>query len=183
MTEPRDALHDLPSRLAERMQAARTEDRHRAWLAVESAGVGFLLPLAQAGEIFPLGDILPVAHVRPWFCGVTNLRGALHGVVDLASFLGLRERAPVEAAPQPRDGARLLALNPELRAQCALRVDHLAGLRRWSEHWRELPAPALRPAFAGSVWMDPQGRSWQELDLSELVNQDAFLAIAAPLVG
>ena len=89
----REALRELQSRLAQRLQQARTEVRTASWLAVECAGVGLLMPLPGAGEIFSVGPWLPVPHTQPWFMGVANLRGGLHGVVDLAAFLGLR--API----------------------------------------------------------------------------------------
>jgi twitching motility protein PilI len=157
--------------------ARASDDAGRSWLAVEVAEQGVLFPLAQAGEIFPMVPITPVAHTQPWFCGVVNLRGGLHGVVDLASFLGLRE-APTTAPGGVRDSARLLALNPELRVQCALRVDQLAGLRRMDE-MRIRPTEVHRPAFVGPVWEDQQGRCWQELDLAALARTEAFLSIAA----
>jgi twitching motility protein PilI len=149
----------------------------RAWLAVEAGGLGLLLPLQQAGEIFPLAPVLPVAHTRPWFLGVANLRGGLHGVVDLAAFLGLAAGGSSDVA-RSRQSGRLLALNPELRALCALKVDHLAGLRRFEEGLQPVAIEGPVPAFAVAVWRDAQGRLWQELDLAELVASEAFLAIA-----
>jgi twitching motility protein PilI len=172
----REALRELQARLAERMQAARSEQRPKGWLAVEAGGCGFLFPLDQAGEIFSLADLRPLAHTRPWFCGVANLRGGLHGVVDLATFIGLRDRVP--AADVGRDAARLVALNPSLGALCALRVDRLAGLRNADQLSAE-PEPADRPPFARRLWRDAQGQRWQEIDLAELAAQDLFLSIAA----
>ena len=50
----REALRELQTRLAARMQAARSEQRGHSWLAVEGRGHGLLLPLEQAGEILVL---------------------------------------------------------------------------------------------------------------------------------
>lgn len=175
----KEALRELQSRLAARMQAARTEARSAAWLAVEAAGVGFLVPLAEAGEIFSMGELLPLPHTQPWFCGVANLRGGLHGVVDLAVFLGLRRSTVID--PAQRDAVRLLALNPTLGALCALRVDRLAGLRNAEQMQAEPDTDAdaaPRPAFAGRRWRDEQGRVWQEIDLAALAANEQFLAIA-----
>ncbi|HEX4510694.1 MAG TPA: chemotaxis protein CheW, partial [Burkholderiaceae bacterium] len=47
----KEALRELQIRLANRLQEARTRPRARGWLAVECAGAGLLLPLAQSGEI------------------------------------------------------------------------------------------------------------------------------------
>src|SRR4051794_34255867 len=115
----REALRDLQSRLAERLQAARSQERVVSWLAVESGGRGFLLPLAQAGEIFGMAPLVAVPHTHDWFAGVANLRGGLYGVVDLARFLGLRS--------QPGVDSRLIVFNPGLDINCALQVERLAG--------------------------------------------------------
>ena len=60
----REALRELQSRLAERMQAARAQPAAQAWLAVECRGTGLLFPLAQAGEIFALAPLLPVLPTK-----------------------------------------------------------------------------------------------------------------------
>jgi twitching motility protein PilI len=172
----REALRELQSRLAERLQRARTESRSASWLAVECAGQGLLAPLASAGEIFPVSALLPVPHTRPWFVGVANLRGGLHGVVDFAAFLGLREPRAADALGEP---ARLLALNPAIGAHCALLVDRLAGLRSAAQMQQDPDGDAVRPAFAGPVWRDGDGRGWQEIDLAALARDEQFLGIAA----
>jgi twitching motility protein PilI len=173
----REALRELQSRLAERLQAARTETRAVSWLAVECAGAGLLVPLASAGEIFPAGALLPVPHTQAWFMGVANLRGGLHGVVDLGAFLGLR---PPLARDAVREQARLLAFNPKLGSHCAVLVDRLAGLRSQQQLQREPAEAAALPEFAaGGRWRDTDGRLWQEIDLAALARHELFLAIAA----
>ena len=172
----KEALRELQTRLAERMQVARNEPAAHAWLAVECAGQGLLLPLEQAGEIFNAGRILPVPHTRPWFAGVANLRGGLHGVVDLAVFLGLRARGAHEHGAE---GARLVALNPSLGVNSALLVDRLAGLRHASDLAERADEASQRPGFAGVRWLDKAGRPWQEIKLAALAADMQFLAIAA----
>ena len=168
----KQALRELQTRLAERLQAARAQADTVCWLAVECAGQGLLLPLAQAGEIFPLAPTLPVPHTQPWFVGVANLRGRLHGVVDLARFLGLARGA---AAAEP---SRLIAFNAALDINCALLVDRLAGLRS-AEHLREDPGDRRsKPSFAGPSYVDAAGRRWQALMLAALAGDEAFLKVA-----
>jgi twitching motility protein PilI len=175
----REALRELQGRLASRVQAARTEARVRSWLAVECAGQGLLFPLHEAGEIFSVGNVLPVPHTQAWFAGVANLRGGLHAVVDLAKFLGLPRAAAPVAADGVRDGARLLALNPSLGVNCALLVDRLAGLRNADQLTAE-PADgqADLPPFAGPRWRDADGRVWQEIELAALAGHEQFLGVA-----
>ena len=173
----KEALRELQTRLAQRMQVARNEPAAHAWLAVDCANQGLLLPLEQAGEIFNAGRIMAVPHTRPWFAGVANLRGGLHGVVDLAVFLGLRARGTQDHGA---DGARLVALNPSLGVNCALLVDRLAGLRHENDLSGQADeARAQRPAFAGVCWRDSAGRNWQEIKLAALAADMQFLAIAA----
>ncbi len=172
----REALRELQTRLADRLQAARTETRTLSWLAVDCAGHGLLVPLGTAGEIFPAGALLAVPHTQPWFLGVANLRGGLHGVVDLAAFLGLRPPLPRDAV---REHARLLAFNPGLASHSAVLVDRLAGLRSAGQLTADADDGLPRPTFATTRWFDADGRRWQEIDLAALSRHEQFLAIGA----
>src|SRR6187402_3719549 len=137
----KQALRDLQSRLADRLQAAQTEQRGRSWLAVECGARGFLFPLRDAGEIFPIAPMERVPHSHRWFLGVSNLRGHLHGVVDLAGFLGLK------SAESPRDQGRLVGFNQSLDINCVLFVDRLSGLRSEDELTRDTDETGDRPSF------------------------------------
>jgi twitching motility protein PilI len=175
----KQALRELQQRLAQRMQAAREQPQSAAWLAVEAGGVPLLFSLRQASEIFTLVPLKTVPYAQPWLMGVANLRGGLHTVVDLAAFLGLRE----SAGPMRADGARLIAINPDLNINCALLVDRLLGLRG-DEQMQAEPveaggAGALRPRFAGAQMRDQDGRRWQVLDLEALAKHEQFLRIVA----
>jgi twitching motility protein PilI len=167
----KQALRDLQSRLAERLQAARTEPLARSWLAVECSSRGFLFPLREAGEIFPMAPMVPVPHSHRWFLGVSNLRGHLHGVVDLAGFLG------VKTGEVPREQARLVGFNQALDINCVLLVDRLSGLRSEDDLTRDADDGIARPTFAGGRFRDASERVWQELHLAELAGDESFLRI------
>lgn len=168
----KQALRDLQSRLAERLRAARSQVRGQSWLAIECGGRGFLLPLREAGEIFALAPIVPVPYTHPWFLGVANLRGHLHGVVDLAGFLGIKMH------DTGREQSRLVGFNQALDINCVLMVDRLSGLRSDDDLTPEPPdLSAPRPGFAGANLRDASGRLWQELKLSALAGDEAFLKI------
>lgn len=175
----KEALRELQQRLADRLQKVRQQAPARNWLAVEMAGHGFLLPLDQAGEIFPLGAVQPVPHSQPWFLGVANLRGQLHGVVDLSGFLGLSRRTPrLPTEPQARDAGRLIAFNHALQVNACLLVDRLLGLRQ-AGAMQPTERGRSAPHFVVQELADPQGRVWYELDLAVLASDDAFLKIDA----
>jgi twitching motility protein PilI len=167
----KQALRDLQTRLADRLQAARTEPLAKSWLAVECSSRGFLFPLREAGEIFAVAPMVPVPHSHRWFLGVANLRGHLHGVVDLAGFLG------VKSVESSRDQARLVGFNQSLELNCVLLVDRLSGLRSEEELTRDADDSEARPPFAGGRFRDATKRVWQELHLAELAGDESFLRI------
>ncbi|RYF32410.1 MAG: chemotaxis protein CheW, partial [Comamonadaceae bacterium] len=105
----RQALRELQTRLADRLQIARTQGVAAAWLAVEAGAGKYLFPLSQSGEIFPWSGTQRVPYTQPWFAGVANLRGGLYGVVDLASYVS--GQAAAQRSDAGRAESRLVALN------------------------------------------------------------------------
>ena len=168
----KEALRELQSRLAERLKAARSQERGRSWLAVECGGHGFLFPLQEAGEIFPFAPAVPVPYTSRWFLGVANLRGRLHGIVDLAGFLGIRGNEP------GRDQSWFVAFNSTLNINCAVLVDRLSGLRSLEQLRPQPDDGQPKPAFVGAQYLDENDRPWRELNLATLANESAFLKIA-----
>lgn len=173
----REALRELQSRLASRLQAARSEGVQAGWLAVEAAGRKYLFPLAQSGEIFPFASTQPVPYTQDWFMGVANLRGGLYGVVDLASFVSGQPPAPRSDAG--RAESRLVALNALLEINCALLVDRLAGLRNMDAFTSSTERAPGAPDYFGSGYTDAGGTYWQEINLQALSQQPQFLSISA----
>ncbi|TFZ01067.1 chemotaxis protein CheW [Ramlibacter rhizophilus] len=172
----REALRELQTRLAERLQAARQQGVQASWLAVEIAGGKYLFPLAQSGEIFSLPPLQPVPYTKPWFLGVANLRGGLWGVVDLAAFMdagSTRQRADGRTQPQ------LVTLNAVLEVNCAVLIERLGGLRSLEAFAASEPAPATAPSWFGSSYIDFHGTRWQEINLQAMSQQPQFLSISA----
>ncbi len=173
----RQALRELQSRLAERLQLAKTQGVAPSWLAVEAGGKNYLFPMGQAGEIFPWVAIEAVPYTQAWFLGVANLRGGLFGVVDFASFVTGQNAAPkTELA---RKESRLMALNGAFDINCALLIDRLAGLRNqeaFSDFSEKSPEA---PEFFGNLYVDKNGAAWQEINLQSLAQQAHFLSIGA----
>ena len=177
----REALRELPGRLASRLQAARSEGVRLSWLAVEAAGTKYLFPLHQSGEIFPWENALWVPYTQPWFLGVANLRGGLFGVVDLAGYVAFSAGEPVPA-PHPesaRIDGYLIALNAALEVTSALLLDRLEGLRSVESFATSAAADPGAPPWFGNVYTDSTGVRWQEINLELLSQQAPFLSITA----
>jgi twitching motility protein PilI len=172
----REALRELQSRLAQRLQAALTELPSASWLAVHCGGLGLIFPLRTAGEIFTAAGVLPVPHTQPWFLGVANLRGGLHGVVDLAASWACASGRWPWTTWATRPGCwRSTPVPGPLRG-----AGRPPGRPAQPGQLTRLPdTPQARPGFAGAVYRDTQGQVWQEIDLAALAQQEQFLGIAA----
>jgi twitching motility protein PilI len=173
----REAIRDLQTRLAGRLQSARTAGASVSWLAVRAGGANYLLPLGQSGEIYPLTNLQSVPYSKLWFRGVLNIRGGLYGVVDIAGFLG--EAASVARTEPAAQEPSVVTLNPALDVNCALQVDALLGLRSADAFASSSPADGTGPAFFGSTYLDAAGEQWQEIDLRSLSVSPQFLSISA----
>jgi len=173
----RQAIRELQTRLADRLQIARTQGVAPSWLAVEAGGQKYLFPMSQAGEIFPWVATQSVPYTQSWFLGVANLRGGLFGVVDLASYVtGQPAAVKTEFA---RKESRLIALNSALDVNCALLIDRLSGLRNqeaFSDFSEKSPDA---PTFFGNQYIDSAGQTWQEINLQLLAQHAHFLTIGA----
>lgn len=173
----RQAIRELQTRLAERLQIARTQGVAPSWLAVEAGGQKYLFPMTHAGEIFPWVATQTVPYTQSWFLGVANLRGGLFGVVDLAGFVTGQE-AFTQADVTHKD-ARLVALNGSLDINCALLIDRLAGMRNQNAFTDFSEKSTDAPDFFGNRYTDESGASWQEINLQVLAQQAHFLTIGA----
>jgi twitching motility protein PilI len=173
----RQAIRELQTRLADRLQIARTQGVAPSWLAVEASGKKYLFPMTQAGEIFPWVATQAVPYTQSWFLGVANLRGGLFGVVDLASYVsGQSVTAKTEFAMKE---SRLVALNSALDINCALLIDRLAGLRNQEAFIDFSDKAPDAPDFFGNQYIDQSGQSWQEINLQLLAQRAHFLTISA----
>lgn len=173
----RQALRELQTRLAERLQIARTQGVAPSWLAVEAGGQKYLFPMSQAGEILPWVSTQAVPYTQDWFLGVANLRGGLFGVVDLASYVSGQ---PVAVKTEfARKESRLISLNAALEVNCALLIDRLSGIRN-QEAFKDFAEKAPEaPDFFGNQYTDHNDNSWQEVNLQLLAQQTHFLTIGA----
>ena len=175
----RQALKELQERLAQRLTAARSEAATASWLAVEAGGQRYLMPLVQAGEIFPWPTVQPVPYTKPWYIGVASLRGGLQGVIDLARWL---ERPGVALEPvgdRISSESRLVSLHSALGINAVLLIDRLLGLRNAAMFTAIAENTADAPACFAHRLVDAQGQVWQELNLQALAAEPKFMAIVA----
>jgi twitching motility protein PilI len=162
----RTSLQDYQRDLAERLRKAEY-GRNASMLGLQVDDEAWLVDLREAGEVLPVPPITPLPLMRPWFKGLTNIRGNLYSVVDFPAFL---QRRPV---PQG-DQARLLLFGDRFRLSASLLVDRSLGLRNPAQLERQ---EAELPAWVRAQYVDAEGRVWRELDLAQLAQHPDFLGV------
>lgn len=156
----RTRLRQYQVQLLERMQAARANSNASVnQLGVLIGADRYLLDLTQAGEIVPVAALTVVPLTQPWYLGLSNIRGNLVGVVDLARYLGLGETA---IGPD----SRIVTFAGALGFNCGLLVARVYGLRH-----------AGGMHSAGECLRDADGHDWTALDLAALVADERFLHV------
>ncbi len=156
----RTRLRQYQVQLLERMQAARGNTGARInQLGVQIGAERVLLDLTQAGEIVPVSALTAVPLTQPWYLGLSNIRGNLVGVIDLARYLRLGDTA---VGPD----SRIVTFAGALGFNCALLVSRVYGLRHAGDMER-----------AGDLLRDADANLWTVLDLAALVRDPRFVQI------
>jgi twitching motility protein PilI len=163
----RISLQDYQRDLSERLRSAEGGGVNASMLGLQVDDEAWLVDLREAGEVIPVPPITPLPLMRPWFKGLTNIRGNLYSVVDFPAFL---QRRPV---PQG-DQARLLLFGDRFRLSASLLVDRSLGLRNPAHLERQ---EAELPAWVRAQYIDAEGRVWRELDLAQLAQHPDFLGV------
>lgn len=170
----RARMRVFQTHLVDRMHAARSgADAHVNQLAVVIGGSRYLLDLKQAGEIATVGAVTGVPLTADWFLGLSNLRGNLIGIIDLARFQGH------DATPIEKD-SRVVAFAPALGFNCGLLVSRVLGLRNVAEMTLKNTAPAAdNPPWLARHYADAEAQDWTELDLSLITQDSRFLHVGS----
>lgn len=166
--DERISLRAFQNELAVRI-ATRSDVAEEASLGIMAANRRFLCRLNGINEILFPSPITAVPLTRPWFLGLTNVRGNLHSVIDFSLFLG--ERATVVNAD-----TRLILFNQAQSAgslNLALMVQQVYGLRNFSGYEAKGAEKDDLPWITQN-WEDADGKRWSELDLTELALDPAF---------
>ena len=157
---------ELAARLASKTAAQVESSR----LGLACGGDQWLVRLGDAGEVVTVPPVTPVPHTQPWHMGVANVRGNLYSVIDFARFIGRDAEGTGAHARLVLFGPRAGDLNAGIVVQRVLGLRNLAELAPSG-------STADAPAWYAQRWMDADGRTWQEIDLSRLARDDAVRRI------
>lgn len=167
------SLREYQEGLLRRINAQRATGPTSSYLALEIGGEPWVVRLADLSEVMPVPALTLVPNTRPWFLGITNIRGNLYGVVDLAAFMGL---TPVVTGTE----TRLVLIHPKYRVNTGFLVTRSLGLRNLQS--QGVPAATDRERMSGE-YTENDGKTWKELNIRRLVTTPAFLEIAGQVAA
>ena len=169
MARDRNRLRDFQQALAQRLRLAAELPQRQSRLAVQVGERGYLLNLDDISEVSPIGPVTPVPLTRPWFLGITNVRGTLYAVSDFAVWLGLHFTSDIGAR-------RLILLGQRLgKHRAGLVVTRVVGLRLLDE--MKPNDAVLCRTWERASWLDRDGVGWIEVDLEQLAADAEFLHV------
>ena len=176
----KEDLKNFQARVAQRLRQANEHGVAPRWLAITVSGLNCLFPLSHTSEVLPITPIIPVPYAKPWFKGIVNSRGRIYGVVDLTEyFAGAGDQVfPFTEKAKGLAECNFIGFNAEMNLNCVLLVNKVLGLRT-SEHFAQCTPPASdSPNYFGSLYRDPAGVDWQEINLLNLSHDQGFLSIS-----
>ena len=137
-------------------------------LAFKLDGICLAVPIEQVGELVDCENITPVPFVKPWVKGVTNVRGGLLPVVDLARYFD-------KTAVSVQRGMRLIVINVN-DAPLGLLTTEVLGMRQFSAAAESATVddfePVLRPYLQRA--MEAEGMTWGLFDLRRFAAEPRF---------
>lgn len=157
------SLREFQQNLIDQLQAENLSETRVSTLGVQLGGQKMLVDMADVAEVLPLPVLTTVPFTKTWFRGVTNIRGNLNTVIDLASFLQMGEASG-------DSNNRILLVSGRYSFNVAFLVDNVLGLRD-SRNWQQ------RDVGGQIQYLDEQGAIWRRLDVAELLSQAEFLQI------
>jgi len=142
-------------------------------LAFGVGDIRLVAELVDFTDIIEPGVLTPVPRTRPWVRGITNVRGSLCSVVDLAQFLGF-SRINVD-----NEGKLLVINDPGLG--CALLVNRIFGLRHFDPENEHKDAGVMERSvqpFVTHAFLRDDAL-WGVIDLDGLKSSEQFQDVEA----
>ncbi len=156
-------LREFQQQVLDRLKIQAVGNSRVSTLGVQVGQHLCLVEMTDISEILPVPKMTPVPLTKPWYCGVTNVRGNLYSIIDLNAF--------PDQAPTVREAAnRILLLGPRFAFNAGVLVSRILGMRD--------PAAWQRSEESGiERYRDEHGQVWNKLDIQQLLLQPEFLQI------
>ena len=169
-----EALANLAtlSRSSARGLPAQTEVAPR-WSGVGFSVLGkdYVIPMGQVKELMEVPVSTKLPGVQSWVVGLSNVRGRLLPLIDLAKFLG-------GSLNSNRRGHRVLVLETD-NIYSGLIVDRSYGMQHllndtFHDAASDETIPYSATAFVTGAYRGQTGNSWTVFDLNLLAEDSGF---------
>jgi twitching motility protein PilI len=159
-------LREFQQSVLDRLQAQVAGGGGRvSTLGVQVGEDFWLVDMSDINEVLPLPPLTVVPLTKPWYCGVSNVRGNLYSIIDFAVFN--------DGAPTPHEGqSRVLLAGQKFAFNAGLLVSKVLGMRNATE-WQS------SEQYGEIRLRDGDGQVWRKLDMEQLLQQPEFLQIGA----
>lgn len=135
-----------------------------------AAGQNWLVPLSDIDEVMPVPEILAIPGTKPWFRGLTNIRGNLYAVSDLTEFI--TGKPTVDTSDN-----RLILAHRKHGVNAALLVQKSLGLKQ-TGHLANDEGEKSWP-WASKQTLDSGESHWNEIQMDRLLAESDFLTVEA----
>lgn len=162
-------LRDYQKSILDKLESIKSADAPASagHLGVMIGGKHVLIDLQEITETLPLVEILPVPLVKSWFLGVSNVRGVLYAINDLAQLLENK-------FTNISSSTRLLLIGDHLSANVAFVADRLIGLRNLTNLKKRDEMLQDSICLNPETYEDEEKNIWHVLDCDKLVHSKEF---------
>jgi twitching motility protein PilI len=162
-------LREYQTNILARLENAKKAgaETSAGYLGVVIGSKNVLVSLREISETLPVSEIQPVPIVKPWFLGVSNVRGVLYAINDVAQLL--------EATfTSISSNARLLLISDTVSSNVAFVVEKMIGLRNINEMKPHEIEQEESACLKTQTYQDDENRIWHMMDCDKLVRSKEF---------
>ncbi len=162
-------LKDYQKSILDKLEAVKTDAASApvSYLGVSIGGRAVLVDLLEISETLSMVDIQPIPLVKPWFLGLSNIRGVLYAINDVVQLL---DDKPTEIS----SNTRMLLINKKIISNVGFVVDKLIGLRSADSLKALEDSTEDSICFSSARYEDEEKRLWTVFDCKKLVSSRVF---------
>lgn len=147
------------------------QDTAPRWSGIGFSLLGhrFVAPMSHVAELMEVPNATRLPGVQSWVMGLSNVRGRLLPLFDLAHFFG-------GAITTPRKYQRVLVLETD-SLYSGIVVDRAFGMQHFtSDSYGECQEslPETMEGFVEGAYTDADGRAWPVFSMAQLANDSRF---------
>jgi twitching motility protein PilI len=163
------SLREYQSNILARLEQAKEAGSELSigYLGVVVGGTHLLISMTDITETLPLMEVYTVPLVKPWFMGVSNVRGVLYAINDLSSLV-------FDQGAQLTSASRVVLLQNEVASHVGFVVDRLVGLRKLEDMQIEKLDQVLGIGIKQECYADDANQLWYVMDFRTLINDKVF---------